>query len=88
MRRRELLVGSLTGAELIALARLARANSERPKELLYQKSGMLVIARQQQCVLEKHLGGGSGSPAASGYETPDRRVMDDRHGRERAACAS
>jgi hypothetical protein len=62
MRRRELLVGSLSGAELIALARLARANAEHPKELRIgdQQSGVLVISREQ-CVLEQRLGSASGS---------------------------
>jgi hypothetical protein len=60
MRRRELLVGSLSGPELIALARLARADAARPKEpgIKYQESRVRVV---QQCVLEQRLGGASGS---------------------------
>jgi sulfonate transport system substrate-binding protein len=56
MKRRALLVGSLSGAALIALSRLARADDEAPKafRIGYQKNGVLVIARQQ-AVLEKHL---------------------------------
>src|SRR5437763_6734004 len=56
MKRRALLVGSLSGAALIALSRFARADAETPKvfRIGYQKNGVLVIARQQ-AVLEKHL---------------------------------
>ena len=56
MKRRALLVGSLSGAALIALSRFARADAETPKvfRIGYQKNGVLVIARQQ-ATLEKHF---------------------------------
>jgi sulfonate transport system substrate-binding protein len=56
MKRRQLLVGSLSGMALIALSRGARAEIESPKELRigYQKNGVLVIARRQ-AVLEQRL---------------------------------
>jgi len=49
MRRRELLIGSLSGVALVSLSRHARAAAENPRELRigYQKNGVLVIARQQ-----------------------------------------
>jgi sulfonate transport system substrate-binding protein len=56
MRRRELLIGSLSGVALVTLSRHARAEAENPRELRigYQKNGVLVIARQQ-AVLQQQL---------------------------------
>jgi sulfonate transport system substrate-binding protein len=56
MKRRQLVVGSLSGVALIALSRVARSEIEAPKELCigYQKNGVLVIARRQ-AVLEQRL---------------------------------
>jgi sulfonate transport system substrate-binding protein len=56
MRRRELLIGSLSGVALVSLSRHARAAAENPRELRigYQKNGVLVIARQQ-AVLQQQL---------------------------------
>jgi ABC-type nitrate/sulfonate/bicarbonate transport system substrate-binding protein len=56
MRRRELLIGSLSGVALVSLSRHARAEAENPRELRigYQKNGVLVIARQQ-AVLQQQL---------------------------------
>ena len=56
MRRRELLIGSLSGVALVSLSRHARAEAENPREFRigYQKNGVLVIARQQ-AVLQQQL---------------------------------
>ena len=95
MRRRELLVGSLSGAELIALARLARADAERPKELRigYPKSRVRVI---EECVLEQRLGSPAGRarsgigerPRALAFDEPLGALHTDRYGGERPTCAS
>jgi hypothetical protein len=93
MRRRELLVGSLSGAELIALARLARADTERPKELRigYPKSRVRVI---EECVLEQRLGSPAGRarsgerPRALAFDQPLGALHTDRYGGERPTCAS